>query len=304
MTRPANVSPCSLASVLIAGVVGLSVAATAVREAREQHREHDRAAAPTEEAGEGEVQADVLRGLWMRYDRRGEGDPLRFWYFHGDGKGLYRYGKVGLAHTHSFDYAVDGDLLDLRFRKSGERHHSRVRLERDGAGDQWLVILDDPREAGARYRFVPSDLGEALTDAPEPELAGAGELGDRIWIDYRNYATGGAGFAMYQLAAPAIDGRGVGWFHRGDFDDWSTESLTYRVDGERLELFFDLREEPAVTPFALVPGEDGARTLVLDADPRDYWARHVYKDGGRSFGTEAFGAVEAVRAFEASLQAD
>ena len=176
MTRPANVSPCSLASVLIAGLVGLSVAATAVREAREQHRERDRADAPAEV----DVQADPLRGLWMRYDRRGEGDPLRFWYFHGDGKGLYRYGAIGLTNTHSFDYVVRGSgevlELELRFRKSGERHHSRVRLERDGAGDQWLVILDDPREAGARYRFVPSDLGEALgEDEGEGEGEGEGE---------------------------------------------------------------------------------------------------------------------------------
>ena len=239
---------------------------------------------------------DPLRGLWMRYDARGEGDPLRFWYFHGDGKGLYRYGKVGLANTHSFDYAVHDDgALDLRFRKRGEAHALVARIQREG-GATWLSLIGDPYEPGARYRLVESELDLAAWARPpqpaeDPEHADApAAIGDRIWIDYRNHATGGSEFHMYQLAATAIDGRGVGWFHRGDFDDWSTESLTYRLDGDHVELFFDLREEPAVTRFELVDGARG-RELVLEADPRDFWARHAYADGGRSFGTSAFDAV-------------
>ncbi|MCA9687437.1 MAG: hypothetical protein KC457_35070, partial [Myxococcales bacterium] len=201
--------------------------------------------------------------------------------------GLYRYGKVGLAHTHSFDYDVDDDgRVDLRFRKSGDRHRTRVVFGHDQRG-QWMSFAEDPREPGARYYKVESDLDlvdfartDSSTDAP------ASGLGDRLWIDYRNFATGGAGFHMYQLAAPAIDGRGVGWFHRGDFDDWSTESLTYRVDGDRIELFFDLREEPNRTAFTVVD-TDAGRVLELAEDPRDYWARHRYRDGGRSFAADS-----------------
>lgn len=242
-----------------------------------------------------EVQADALTGLWTRYADRGEGDPLRFWYFHGDGKGLYRYGKVGLAHTHSFDYSVDGDRVTLRFRKSGERHVTRAQIEDDGHGQTWLRFEDDPREAGARYRRVASDLDLAEVAADwwgaQAEAESGPGVGDRIWIDYRNYATGGAGFHMYQLAATAIDGRGVGWFHHGDFDDWTTESLTYRLDGGEIELFFDLREEPNRTAFSLDDGPDG-RVLELRADPRDFWATHRYRDGGRSFGgSHAFDRV-------------
>jgi hypothetical protein len=239
------------------------------------------------------AQTDPLRGLWMRYETRGEGEPLRFWYFHGDGKGLYRYGKVGLANTHSFDYSVSGTgrniELGLTFRKRGESHALTAAIEQDGRGRSWLTIQGDPREPGARYRKVDSDLDVAALarlDAP----ADAGGIGDRIWIDYRNHATGGSEFHMYQLAKTAIDGRGVGWFHRGDFDDWSTESLTYRIDGERLELFFDIREEPNTTVFRVVEGQRG-RELVLDEDPRDFWAPHRYRDGGRSFADGPFAAV-------------
>lgn len=257
-------------------------------------------------------QDDPLRGMWMRYDSRGEGDPLRFWYFHGDGKGLYRYGKVGLANTHSFDYALSGtdapdapDAADasasgpidlsLRFRKRGEAHALVATIDTDGQGT-WLSFTGDPREPGARYRKVASDLDfESAGTAEAPgSTSSTSAIGDRIWIDYRNLATGGAEFHMYQLAATAIDGRGVGWFHRGDFDDWSTESLTYRIDRDRLELFFDLREEPNSTGFRVVEGEHG-RELWLDADPRDYWAAHRYRDGGRSFRSGAFDVVVGVQ---------
>jgi hypothetical protein len=261
-----------------------------------------RAHAPSSAVVEQAEQADPLRGLWMRYESRGEGDPLRFWYFHGDGKGLYRYGKVGLANTHSFDYSLSGvDAHDpkgpidvaLRFRKRGEAHTLIATIDKDGQGT-WLSFTGDPREPGARYRKVESDLDLASASA---EATGSG-IGDRMWIDYRNLATGGAEFHMYQLATTAIDGRGVGWFHRGDFDDWSTESLTYRIDGDRLELFFDLREEPSSTRFRVVEGEHG-RELWLDADPRDYWAAHRYKDGGRSFRSRAFDVVAGVQRWSA-----
>lgn len=242
-----------------------------------------------------EIAEDGLRGLWMRYATRGEGDPIRFWYFHGDGKGLYRYGRVGLANTHSFDYRVldDGQLF-LRFRKPGDEHVTSLELERDEGGRLWLRMGDDPREPGARYRKVESDLDFAAAARPDPAPSPAGDddsgLGDRIWIDYQSYATGGSGFHMYQLAATAIDGRGVGWFHRGDFDEWSTESLTYRIDGDRIELFFDIREEPNSTAYRVLHTDDG-RVLELRADPRDFWARHRYRDGGRSFGSHAFDRV-------------
>ena len=275
-------------------VVGLPLALLLAGEAEWQA---DRSADSTT-AVELRGQEDPFRGLWTRYERRQEGDPLRFWYFHGDGKGLYRYGRVGLANTHSYDYSYECPQpqrcqLSLRFRKSGSTLETQATLTQDGGGQQTLRFADDPYEPGARYRRVESDLDFTAVASAWTGPARDGQLGDRIWIDYRNYATGGAGFAMYQLSASAIDGRGVGWFHRGDFDDWSTESLTYRVVGDQIELFFDLREEPNVTRFRLDEGAQG-RVLELESDPRDFWATHRYSDGGRSFGAAAFAPVLAL----------
>jgi hypothetical protein len=294
MLRLWNISPCAL--------IGLALCVPMLVALHDDRaRERDSMVA---EQAEADREEDPLRGLWMRYDSRGEGDPLRFWYFHGDGKGLYRYGKVGLANTHSFDYALSGTAacdarapidVSLRFRKRGEAHRLVATIDTDGQGT-WLSFTGDPREPGARYRKVSSDLDFEPAAAAMAPAAG---IGHRMWIDFRNYATGGAEFHMYQLAETAIDGRGVGWFHRGDFDEWSTESLTYRIDGDRLELFFDLREEPGTTGFRVVEGEHG-RELWLDADPRDYWAPHRYRDGGRSFRSAAFDVVGGVQRWLAS----
>lgn len=225
------------------------------------------------------IERDALTGLWSRFERKAEGGPLRFWYFHGDGKGLYRYGRVGLNTTNSFDYRIVDDRLELYFRKTGQLYSLPFRIERDASGDEWLTIDGDPKEPGARYKKERQGMSRV-----EPLAMSSDDPGGRIWIDYRNFATGGAGFHMYQLNAPALDGRGIGWYHEGDFDDWSTESLTYRIDGDHLELFFDLREEPNVTHFTMGEDERGQRWLELQRDPRDFWAPHRFLDGGESFG--------------------
>lgn len=225
------------------------------------------------------VTRDDLTGLWTRWEDRTEGAPIRFWYFHGDGKGLYRYGRVGHTNTHSFDYRVVDGRLSLHFRKTGAEHEVDLRIDEDDRGRPRLRLDPDPEEQGARYVRVADPV--ASTGAVD--VATPGHPGGRLWIDHRKYATGGAGFVMYQFNAPAIDGRGIGWFHEGDFDDWSTESLTYRLDGDRLELYFDLREEHAVSTFE-VRKEGAHRYLDVRDDPRDFYKDHTYVDAGASFG--------------------
>jgi hypothetical protein len=223
----------------------------------------------------------ALAGIWWRYEPGLQGEPVRFYYFHGDGTGLYRYGKLGLTNTHSFDYDVVGERLVLDFRKSGE-HHEVAFTVRHEPGRDWLELHADPREPGAtRYFRDPA----ALADAGAPP---AGDLGPapagHMWIDLREHATGGRTFALYQLRAAGIDGRGVGWFHRGDFDDWSTEALTYRIAGDRLALDFTVAGQSEVTRFAVRTDADGTRWLELADDPRDFWHPHRYVDMGPSFG--------------------
>jgi hypothetical protein len=227
----------------------------------------------------------ALSGIWWRYEAGLSGDPVRFYYFHGDGTGLYRYGKVGLTNTHSFDYDVVGERLVLDFRKSGEHHEVPFTLQPGrarGEGRDWLELHDDPREPGSTRYFRESEAivrqGAGASAELGPPPAG------HLWIDLQEHATGGRGFVMYQLRAAGIDGRGVGWFHRGDFDDWSTEALGYRIAGDRLELVFSLAGRVEVTAFTVETAADGTRWLALADDPRDYWHPHRYMDAGPSFG--------------------
>lgn len=226
----------------------------------------------------------TLSGIWWRYEAGLEGEPVRFYYFHGDGTGLYRYGRVGLTNTHSFDYDVQGDTLVIDFRKTGEHHEigfSLVPGREQGQSRDWLKLHDDPREAGPAQYFRESEQTVRAVDTAAP--LGPAPAG-HMWIDLRHYATGGQGFAMYQFRPAGIDGRGMGWFHRGDFDDWSTESLSYRIVGDRIELSMSLAGTRETTSFGVQADDEGARWLQLDTDPRDFWQRHRYLDMGPSFG--------------------
>lgn len=227
--------------------------------------------------------ADPLRGLWTRWPtRQGTGEPIRFYYFHGDGHGLYRYGRVGLTHTHSFDYRHEGDLLVVRFRKTGKEHQLSFSLETGDRGERILQLHGDPEEAGeaVRYTLVPT---EGPRDQSVFVSTTSALPAGRMWLHLSQYATGGAGFALYQMAPSGIDGRGTGWFHRGDFDDWSTESLTYRLHGDTLELHFELTGERSQTRFTLSRSADDETELRLDEDPRNFWHRATFVDMGRSF---------------------
>lgn len=215
--------------------------------------------------------AEALKGLWNKYPGGELGDPVRFYYFHDDGVGLYRYGRLGFTNTNSYDWSVEGDVLKLRFRKTGKTHEVHFSLEEGG---KVLVLKEDPKEPGsARYvkERAPVDVDMAPFGAP------AGSM----WIDAKEYATGGSGFSIYQLASAAIDGRGIGWHHRGDFDDWSTEALRYRLDGDRLSLRFELSGERHTTRFQMEGGEKGS--LLLAEDPRNWWQRSRFKYMGKSF---------------------
>lgn len=299
-----NRSGCLAVAFGLAGV--LAVGSTLER--RDEGRD--------EGAGELEVVRDdvaALAGVWWKHEPGVTGDPLRFYYFHGDGTGLYRYGQVGHAYTHSFDYDVDGGQLHLRFRKTGASHEVRfsVRPGTNGHRD-FLVLHDDPRESDATEYFrenerprprlsgallgdptLRADFGATLERSAELGPAPAGHM----WIDLQRYATGGQGFFFYQFRPVGVDARGVGWFHRGDFDDWSTESFSYRIvdaDGPRprLELHFDIAGTTEVTGFSIgsidsIGGTGNARAMTVREDPRDFGQTHVYRDAGRSFGSIA-----------------
>jgi hypothetical protein len=226
-----------------------------------------------------------LIGVWHRWDALNEGDRMRFYFFHERGFGLYRYGKVGLTNTHSFDYRAAGGALELHFRKTGERRRVPYRLEQDG-DRTWLVLDDDPREPGGARYFKAPPASAACPDAPAPAdapvLAASPSIGGRLWGEEVRYATGGMGFSIYQLQQQSIDGRGVGWHHRGDYDEWTTETLTFRQRGDRLALSFPLRHDGLETEIR-VAGEGDDRTLHLAEDPRDFWRPHTYRDMGPTF---------------------
>ncbi len=220
-----------------------------------------------------------VAGLWSRWPAaQSDGDPVRFYFFHEDGIGLYRYGKIGLNTTNSFDWKADGDELVITFRKTGQVVRTRYSV-----ADHVLTLLDDPKEPlehKVRYAFVPPSQVAGLLEGADT-LGAAGKVPGRLWIDAQKFATGGMGFSLYQLRDAGIDGRGVGWHHVGDFDDWSTEALTYRASPGTLELWFTVRGEHAKT--RALRNADGDLTLV--EDPRNFGHVETYKDAGPSFGS-------------------
>lgn len=239
----------------------------------------------------------ALAGMWWWKSLPGlDGSDVGFYYFHGDGKGLYRYGKVGLVNTHSFDYDVRDGTLVLEFRKTGVRHELPFAVESEGAID-WLTLDYDPETQthGARYfRDQPGPIApHPAPDQATDHVAGS-NLGQppagHMWIDLERYATGGIGFHMYQFRPAGIDGRGVGWFHRGDFDDWTTEAFTYRIAGAQVSMHFTLADRSEVSGFSVDP--EKPRTLRFEADPSDFWHPHAYLDMGVSFGSASAWAVD------------
>jgi hypothetical protein len=238
-------------------------------------------------------------GLWRLGDARTISDDPVFYYFHKGGKGLYRYGQVGHNQTHSFDWALEGDALALTFRKAGEHARTRFVLG-EGDGGRTLTLLEDPRArqqkpGRVRYKYTPTSLDESATSVDDlggplalPSEDAAAEdasVAGRIWMDLQRYATGGMGFRMYQLSEHAVGGSPggkLGWYHHGDFDDWSTETLAYRHEPSALRLRFLLRNEERVTSIELRPARD-RRTLFLARDPRNFFHVGRFVDAGRSF---------------------
>lgn len=219
----------------------------------------------------------ALLGLWSRFQPETEGDPQRFYYFHTGGLGLFRYGRMGLSYTQTFGYEVKGGRLKLTFNKTGEQHDVAYRIEGDV-----LKFVDDPRIGG------PQAYTRRKMDSAAQYHAFGHPLA-RLWTQSTKDRKGSEGFRMYQLQAPTIDGRGVGWYHEGDFYEWSTETLQYRRTGSRLSLFFAVRNETHVTDLA--EGEqDGVRTLSLAEDPRNFWHPRTYRDGGPGFTVSLAGA--------------
>ncbi len=270
-----------------------------------------------------------LHGLWSRVPlREGPDDaPMAFYYFHNDDNiGLYRYGKTAYNTTNSYHWSIDSGVVDLAYNKTGERVRIPYRIEKGSR--PVLILAGDPRTPGqaeTRYTYVPPmqqrevapDLFDR-NDAPtSTDSLSSDRVDNRLWIDLKSFKTGGIGFSLYQLRAAGIDGRGTGWHHVGDFDDWSTESFGYRIvrradelgadaAGRGLDLLFTLRNERATTALQMehrtVDGKD-VRFLTMGTDPRDFWAPHVYADAGPSFAGFAALALHAdsIEAVEAAV---
>ncbi len=213
-----------------------------------------------------------VQGLWSQTTPVVEGDPVRFYYFHTGGIGLFRYGKMGLTQTRSFSYVVEGEEITLTVLKTGKVYAVPFTIE-DGA----LSLKVDPMLGGPQtYRKEVATSGHGFKSPQDHPLA-------RMWKHTLTDAHGQERFFMYQLQAPALDGRGVGWYHEGDYMNWSTESLTYRRSGDQLILQFSLRGEDARTGLR-IDAEGPHRSLHLSQDPRNFWHPRSYRDTGPGFG--------------------
>jgi hypothetical protein len=296
---------------IVAAVAGVSLP-SALSESAPAHGPWSRSSAPSPASTSSSLsmsspapaEEPSLRGLWSRYpESDGHDDsPVSFYYFHSENIGLYRYGYSSYNSTNSYHWSLRNQVLTLRWNKTGEVNDLAIRIEWQ-AERPVLVVDHDPKnptEASTRYTFQPAPLSAAGSAdlfpwASEPRIGSSsssqGIIDHRLWIDLKQYATGGLGFSLWQLRAQGIDGRGTGWFHQGDFDDWTTEQLTYKAlatspASGQLDVTFPRRREHAVTAFTVVR-EGDARLLRLHTDPRDFGALHSYVDAGPSFASPA-----------------
>ena len=199
---------------------------------------------------------------------------VRFYYFHGNGIGLLRYGKVGLNNTESFHYQTHEGVLSIRYNKTGQMFTTSYAFEKEN--DRQVLVLPELTHKDDR-RLVKEEGSEmGLLNQP------SGIQMDRMWTMLEKHAGGGIDFKIYQLRKADDTGHGEGFFHEGDFDNWSTERLNYHIGDGQMTFHFSLKDEKAQTSFQLERPHD-LPMLVFDKDPRHFWATTHYWDGGESF---------------------
>jgi hypothetical protein len=226
--------------------------------------------------GHGDAPDAALTGIF--YSVTPEKDVLtsdvRFYYFHGNGIGLLRYGKVGLNNTESFHYKTQDDVLSLRFNKTGQGMQTRYVIA-ESEGKTTLALPD----------FVHQDDRELIKE-PAPNLSvmnwPQGKSLDRMWTMLQQSVDGSISFKMYQLRKADDTGHGEGWYHEGDFDNWYTERLDFHRGETEMMFHFGLRDEKAQTPYMHVT-DAPTPMLVFEKDPRHFWTTTHYVDGGESF---------------------
>lgn len=219
----------------------------------------------------------ALQGIWDRVDAE-DGPPVQFYYFHTDDSGLYRFGSTDLNHTEMFRHRWRRGGLEIVFRKTGERWVSAVHEAKDAAGGRVLVIESDPRNDGRPTRY-------RLRTGAGPRLEAAGPVPGskdgfaRMWMHRRDLVKGRLDFRIYQFQPASESGHGTGWFHHGDFEEWTTESLRYHRGDKGLHLHFIQRDEWGYSSFE-VAERDGRRLLRLERDPRYFGRASEYRDAG------------------------
>ncbi|NJK88554.1 MAG: hypothetical protein HC923_03580 [Myxococcales bacterium] len=213
-----------------------------------------------------------LRGIW---DREGASDLKRvdFYYFHQGDLGLFRFGTTDRNHTEMFRFKKTWRGLEISFKRTGERAFSKMQLVERPDGRRALVLESDPRNGGRRTTYVHRAAPTSqLVPAAKDDFA-------RMWMHRRPRLHGGLDFRIYQFQPANASGHGRGWYHEGDYDEWTTESLTYHKGQDTLHLRFDEPREIAASPYQLNRSRKAA-VLGLDADPRWFGRPSRFEDTG------------------------
>ncbi len=253
-----------------------------------------------------------LFGLWdLSRSEKPSSKSERYYYFHpepnskGQYIGLYRYGTKTLNATRSFTWSLKNNEVKFVMNNTKHKYRSEVKVTKSGRiRHAKFVLQNDPFNLGEKstFKLRPMEASNDLNDVvrtldlarnipfresmleAHPMLQSSSKLA-RVWFDFQDKNR--QRFRMYQFARNNPSDVNRGWYHEGDFSDWTTETFEYTThtkrDGSEEFVFKFLdRKQKAKAKFK-IESKGEKNSIIIVNDPRNYGLTTRYSDEGPSF---------------------